>query len=124
MWGQGSSFPACSNCRGVLLQAKQARRCSFASCCLSKAALETKLPGSGGQGTASEWNVPSWFKVQSPEPEGPGDHSRPPAHAPSILLPTFFHFHLPLPVLLRHLVLPTLITQMNAAESPTRQNNN
>ena len=96
MWGQGSSFPACSNGRGVLLQAKRARRCCFASCCLSKAALETKLPGSGGHGTASEWNVPSWFKVQLREPEGPRDHLRPSTHAPSILLPTSLHFYLPL----------------------------
>lgn len=34
------------------------------------------LPGSRGRSTASEWNVPSRFKVQSPE--GPRDHLRPP----------------------------------------------
>lgn len=99
-WDQGSSFPACSNGRGVLLQAKPAHHCCFASCCLSKAALETKLLGSGGHSTASEWNVPSWFKVRPPEPEGPRDHLRPPTHGPSILLSTSLHFHLPLTVLM------------------------
>lgn len=85
--GQGGNFLACSIGKGVLPQAKRARHCCFASWCLSKAALETKLPGSGGHSTASEWNVPSWFKVQPPEPEGPADHLRPPTHAPSIYSP-------------------------------------
>lgn len=98
--GQGSCFSACPNSEGVLLGAKRARRCCFASCCLSKAAPETKLPGSWGQSRASEWNVPSWFKVQPPEPEGPRDHLRPSTHAPSILLPTSLRFHLRLPALL------------------------
>ena len=71
----------------MLLQAKFAA-VALHPAAYPKAALETKLPGSGGHGTASEWNVPSWFKVQPPEPEGPRDHLRPPTHAPSILLPT------------------------------------
>lgn len=87
---RGAVFRHVLTAEACFFKLSQPRRCFFASRCLSKAALETKLRGSGGRGTASEWNVPSWFKVQSPEPEGPRDHLRPPTHAPSILL----HFHL------------------------------
>lgn len=41
------------------------------------------LPRSGGRSAASEWNVPSRFKVQSPE--GPKDHLRPPTCPPPSL---------------------------------------
>lgn len=94
---RGAVFRHVLTAEACFFKLSEPRRCCSASCCLSKAALETKLPGWGGHGTASEWNVPSWFKVQSPEPEGPRDHSRPPTHAPSILLPTFLRFHLGLP---------------------------
>lgn len=92
---RGVVFPACSNGRGSL------------HLCLASALHVKCQVGSGGLSTASEWNVPSRFKVQSPE--GPRDHLRP---------PTCFFFFSPL-----HLLLPLYcwqrISQIDAAKSFT-----
>lgn len=103
LWGQRSSFRACSNSRGVLLQAKRAHRHCFA----------TMLPVEScrGQGvTAQHWNGMFLPGSRSSLQRGPKiiwDHR----HTPSFLLPTSLHFHLLLPALLLYKLM--LVSQLH-----------
>lgn len=83
----GRRFTPCSKGRGVLLRARRARRCCFASRCPKNKAAR------GQEVRAQQQNgmfLPGWgSSLRSQRAQ------RPPTRTPCMFLPTSLHFHLP-----------------------------